>query len=73
MPNFIVTVPLETIIFALVFGIIVSGFFVIFFTNLFKQARCKHAVGVNETSACEGICKQCGKNLGWIGNYRGDN
>lgn len=35
-----------------------------------KQARCKHDKGVRETRACDAICNTCGKNLGFIGNYR---
>lgn len=36
-----------------------------------KKAKCKHDEGVNETSSCDAICKKCGKNLGFIGNWRG--
>lgn len=35
-----------------------------------KQIRCKHDGKVDETSACEAICRKCGKNLGFIGNWR---
>lgn len=35
-----------------------------------RQARCKHDGGVNETQACEAICRECGKNLGFIGTWR---
>ena len=34
-----------------------------------RQARCQH-LDVNETSACEAICRNCGKNLGFIGTWR---
>lgn len=34
------------------------------------QSKCKHDDGVNETSACDAICRKCGKNLGFIGNWR---
>lgn len=37
---------------------------------LWQQWRCKHEHGVNETSACDAICKSCGKNLGFIGAWR---
>lgn len=33
----------------------------------FKQKFCKHDGGVDETRACDAICKLCGKNLGFIG------
>lgn len=33
----------------------------------FRQNRCNHDGGVNETQACDAICKLCGKNLGFIG------
>lgn len=35
--------------------------------ELCKQRRCKHTSGVHETRACDAICKDCGKNLGFIG------
>jgi lysylphosphatidylglycerol synthetase-like protein (DUF2156 family) len=39
-------------------------------TELIRQARCKHDGGVNETQACDAICRKCGKNLGFIGTWR---
>lgn len=33
----------------------------------FKQFFCKHDEGVNETQACDAICRKCSKNLGFIG------
>ena len=33
----------------------------------FRQNKCSHDGGVNETRACDAICKLCGKNLGFIG------
>jgi hypothetical protein len=36
----------------------------------FRQRGCKHNKGVNETSACDAICKSCGKNLGFIGSIK---
>lgn len=35
-----------------------------------NQSNCKHDEGVNETSACDAVCKECGKNLGFIGTWR---
>ena len=35
-----------------------------------RQAFCKHAGSIGETQACEAICHQCGKNLGFIGTWR---
>ena len=32
-----------------------------------RQKKCSHDGGVNETRACDAICKLCGKNLGFIG------
>lgn len=34
------------------------------------QRRCRHDKGVGETSACDAICRSCGKNLGFIGTWR---
>jgi len=36
----------------------------------YKESRCKHDGGYNETQACDAICRQCGKNLGFIGKLR---
>jgi hypothetical protein len=38
--------------------------------QLRRQALCKHERGVTETQSCSAICKQCGKNLGFIGKWR---
>ena len=38
--------------------------------KLAREMFCIHDAGVNETSACEAICRKCGKNLGFIGNLR---
>lgn len=35
-----------------------------------KQLLCKHNCGINETQACDAICRKCGKNLGFIGTLR---
>lgn len=35
-----------------------------------RQAKCKHDGSVIETSSCDAICNQCGKNLGFIGTWR---
>lgn len=35
-----------------------------------RRGRCKHTNGVHETSACDAICNDCGKNLGFIGRWR---
>jgi len=40
------------------------------FQTVRRQAKCKHTGRINETSACQAICAVCGKNLGFIGNWR---
>lgn len=35
-----------------------------------RRARCRHDQGVNESMACDAICRGCGKNLGFIGTWR---
>lgn len=37
--------------------------------RLLRQSRCKHA-RYHETSSCDAICTDCGKNLGFIGTWR---
>ena len=54
-----------------VFSVIIISLIVIWeVTRRITEARCKHDGGVNETSACDAICRKCGKNLGFIGNWR---
>ena len=67
--------PVFVITFGDVFGLIaLAVFFVIvgyFCTkDSWKKLRCSHDGGVNETMACDVICKKCGKNLGFIGKWR---
>lgn len=50
--------------------IIAFIFSVLWSLDAWDRFKCKHDGGVNETQACEAICKICGKNLGFIGNYR---
>ena len=52
----------------LVFTILVFGG--LYLTQRYVQWRCKHDQGYGETSACDAICRGCGKNLGFIGNWR---
>jgi Zn finger protein HypA/HybF involved in hydrogenase expression len=35
-----------------------------------RESRCKHNRAVSETQACDAICQDCGKNLGFIGTWR---
>ena len=64
------TISLGEII-AVVFTLIISGMlFYIAARDALRQMRCKHDGGVAETNACEAICRKCGKNLGFIGNWR---
>jgi hypothetical protein len=35
-----------------------------------RQSKCPHNGAVSETQACDAICRQCGKNLGFIGAWR---
>lgn len=70
--------PVFVITFGDVFGLIaLAVFFVIvgyFCTkNAWKKLRCSHDGGVNETMACDAICKKCGKNLGFIDKLKDKN
>lgn len=57
----------------LIFLGIVAAFIVISLLVAFpiwlRQRKCNHP-RVNETQACEAICNECGKNLGFIGTWR---
>ena len=53
--------------------IVIAAFFMLYVMFMlpawFRQGFCKHPT-FNETSACDAICRTCGKNLGFIGNWR---
>jgi Zn finger protein HypA/HybF involved in hydrogenase expression len=55
---------------AIIILIMVIWAAVILIKQLVAEVKCKHDGGVNETSTCDAICKKCGKNLGFIGNWR---
>lgn len=42
----------------------------VYFDHWNEQRKCRHDSGVIETQACDAICKKCGKNLGFIGEWR---
>lgn len=42
---------------------------IVFIVKTTRQTLCKHPA-VYETSACDAICKMCGKNLGFIGTWQ---
>lgn len=65
--------------FVITFSEVLAAVVVVIFTTLLlvievmswlKQRRCKHDGGVNETQACDAICRKCLKNLGFIGAWR---
>ena len=61
----------ETVIVAaLVLLIIVLNFYW-FIKDSYKQGKCEHK-DYRETMACDAVCRDCGKNLGFIGTVRGD-
>lgn len=53
-------------------GLLLFALVMLFFWigSAFNEWKCKHQSGVTETSACDAICVQCGKNLGFIGTWR---
>ena len=67
-PIFVIT--LQDIVGVVLLGVFVLVFGFIALTSLVKQTLCKHDGGVNETQACNAICRKCGKNLGFIGTWR---
>lgn len=54
------------------FVLIITVIFVIAWSSAIimdsiRKSACEHDGGVNETMACDAICRKCGKNLGFIG------
>lgn len=58
-----IAIPIVIILFVFSFVIGVS------IKQSIKQARCKHTYYL-ETRACDAVCNQCGKNLGFIGTLK---
>lgn len=56
-----------------IFVVVITVSFVILLLlstrRVIRQNRCRH-VHFHETRACEAICNDCGKNLGFIGTWR---
>lgn len=67
-PIFVIT--LQDVVGGIFLGLFLVAITAISLYNIFKQAICKHDDGVNETMACDAICRKCGKNLGFIGTWR---
>lgn len=47
-------------------------FGIIFIAQWLKEMTCKHEK-IYENRACNAICKDCGKDLGFIGSWRKNN
>ena len=57
------------VLYVVVGGLLLVACVLISIAEWWKQSRCKHDGGVNETQACNAICQKCDKNLGFIGNW----
>lgn len=58
--------------FLIVAGLLVVVMVLVIITQIpiwLAQSNCEHPE-VSETQACEAICRNCGKNLGFIGTWR---
>jgi len=67
-PVFVMTLSDVIGLIAIAVFLLVVGF--VYAKQAWKKSRCKHDSGVIETTACDAICKKCGKNLGFIGKWR---
>lgn len=68
MPVFVWT--LSEVVWLTVVALALIVAFIIKACTMIRMSRCKHDGGVNETGACNAICRQCGVNLGFIGAWR---
>lgn len=64
--KFLMELQVSAIVFLVIFVIFVSPLI----TKKIRQRFCKHEM-FTENRACDAICADCGKNLGFIGNIRG--
>lgn len=61
---------LSDVLYVVVGGLLLGAWVLVSIAEWLQQSRCKHDGGVNETQACDAICRKCGKNLGFIGSWR---
>jgi hypothetical protein len=59
----------EAVIGLLVLIVIGTIYSLIMAPTMIKRSRCQH-LRFHETSSCDAICTDCGKNLGFIGAWR---
>jgi hypothetical protein len=59
----------DFLIFGGVLVVVLIGIALWCLPGIIKQSRCKHS-RYRETMACDAICSDCGKNLGFIGSIR---
>jgi hypothetical protein len=71
--NSIFVLTLSDALYVVVGGLLIGVWALVSLAEWWRKARCKHDGGVNETKACDAVCRKCGKNLGFIGNWRKDN
>ena len=69
MPQVFVWTLEDVLLLALV-GLFAVVVMFVYLQRWAAQKLCKHDGGVSETSACDAICRKCGKNLGFIDNHR---
>lgn len=53
-----------------VFGLVFVCVLLLYLIRVVEEWRCKHDAGVTENQYCNAICCKCGKNLGFIEDYR---
>lgn len=60
-------VTLVEVIFVIVFVLYIVAWISATVMDSIRKSMCLHDGGINETRACDAICRKCGKNLGFIG------
>lgn len=68
MDNFFIW-TLNDIIWIVVVSIIIVVTIILSALRWIKQTKCSHK-NVFENGACDAICRDCGKNLGFIGTWK---
>jgi hypothetical protein len=65
-----IIITVGEIIGAVLLGFVLTIAAVVAAIDASRRHRCPHDAGVSETQACDAICHECGKNLGFIGDWR---
>lgn len=61
---------LDSVLTVFAFVVLAIALLLMWIPMAWRQRWCKHDGGIRENRECDAFCQKCGKNLGFIGNWR---